>query len=367
MRVLHVVGGLDRAGVETWLVGILRGLDRRKFQFDFLAHGNGPYHYQQDVEALGSRVIQCGPYKHPLSYFVNFMRVLREYGPYDCVHCHVHHFSGFPLMLARLGGVPLRVVHSHVDTVRHEAESGIARGIYTSLMKRLIWTFTTRGAAVSEGAAASLFPSSWRGSKRWTIMRYGIDLEPFRSPVDRDQMRRNLGIPKGAFVVGHVARFFPQKNHSFLVDIATELIKCVPNVIFLLVGDGPLRSSIEQKVALNKLIGNFVFTGVRADIATIMKGAMDAFILPSLFEGHPLVVLEAQAAGLNCIISDNISKEVDAGAGLVQRLSLDSSPEMWARSLATLASNRDKLLESSLSAVKSIDISREELLRWYCA
>jgi glycosyltransferase involved in cell wall biosynthesis len=367
MRVLHVVGGLDRAGVETWLVGILRGLDRREFQFDFLAHGKGPYHYQEEAEALGGRVIHCGPYKHPLSYSVNFMRVLREYGPYDCVHCHVHHFSGFPLLLARLGGVPLRMVHSHVDTVRHEAESGIARGIYTSLMKGLIWTFTTRGAAVSEGAAASLFPSSWRRSRRWTIMRYGIDLEPFRSPVDRGHMRRNLGIPEGAFVVGHVARFFPQKNHSFLVDIATELVKRVRNAMFLLVGDGPLRSSIEQKVALHNLNRNFVFTGVRADIAAIMKGAMDAFILPSLFEGHPLVVLEAQAAGLNCVISDNISKEVDAGAGLVQRLSLDASPEVWARCLATLASNGDLRLESPISAVKSIDTSREELLQWYCA
>jgi glycosyltransferase involved in cell wall biosynthesis len=196
-------------------------------------------------------------------------------------------------------------------------------------------------------------------------MTYGIDLEPFRYPVDREQMRRELGIPAGAFVVGHVARFFPQKNHSFLVDIAAELVKRVPNAVFLLVGDGPLRSSVEEKVALNKLNPNFVFTGVRADIATIMKGTMDAFILPSLFEGHPLVALEAQAAGLDCVISDNISEEVDAGVGLVQRVSLDASPEVWARCLATLASNGGVRQANSIGAVKSIDESREELLRWY--
>ena len=367
MRILHIVGGLNRGGAETWLVQVLRRIDREKYQFDFLVHGQGPYHYQAEVQALGSRVITCIPPTNPLAYSMNLVHILREYGPYDCVHSHVHYFSGLPLLLARWAGVPTRLVQSHLDTVQHEAESGVVRRIYIWIMKHLIWATATKGTAVSRRAAGSLFPPDWNERRRWNVMTLGIDLEPFRKSADRREVRDELGIPGDAFVVGHVGRLEDQKNHAFLLDIAAAFMKIASNAIFLLLGDGPLRAQIEQKARILGLGGSIIFGGVRSDVPRVMKGAMDAFIFPSRYEGLGLAVIEAQAAGLPCLISDVVPQEANAGIGLAFSCSLMEPPDAWARRLLRFCDlkNRADLDFSTLARFKSIESSCEQLLDLY--
>ena len=148
--------------------------------------------------------------------------------------------------------------------------------------------------------------------------------------MDPAEVRRELGIPEGAFVVGHVGRFSPVKNHTFIVDIAADLVKQRPDAHFLLVGDGPLRPAIEEKVDALGLEVHFTFAGLRSDVPRLMKGAMDVFLFPSLFEGLPLVLVEAQAAGLQCVYSDVIPAEAVVIPALMNMAPLDETPDQWA-------------------------------------
>ena len=330
MRILHIVGGLNRGGAETWLVQVLGHIDREKYQMDFLVHSTEPGAYDEEVKALGARIIPCPKPSNPLQYAVNFRRILRRHGPYDCVHSHVHHFSGYVLMLAAMMRVPMRIAHSHNDTRAVDRHSSFLRKVYLAGTKKLIQRFATAGVAVSQGAAQCLFSESWKSDQRWTVSPLGIDLRPFDQPVNPRQVRSELGIPKDAFVVGHVGRFVEQKNHRFLVQIAECFCALEPRAAFLLVGDGPLKPEIENLVRTRGLQERFVFTGVRQDVPRLMKGAMDCFLFPSLYEGLGLVVWEAQAAGLPCILSDSIPEEAAKVMDQVWRLSARATAKDWA-------------------------------------
>lgn len=333
MRILHVLGKLDRGGAETWLVQTLRHIDRSKYQFDFLVHTDEPGAYDDEVRSLGSRVIPCLSPSNPVKYARNFLRILKEYGPYDCVHSHVHYFSGYVLAIAKVGGVSARIAHSHCDTRVAEEHRGVPREGYLWFATKLLKHCATIGFAVSDRAAQSLFGTDWKTDPRWRICELGIDLEPFSRPDNGVALTKQLGIAKNAIVIGHVGRFFPQKNHVFLVGIAEHVCASEPDAVFLLVGDGPLRSEIEASINSLGLRKHFVFAGVRSDVPALMKDVMDCFLFPSAFEGLGLVLIEAQAAGLRCLISDVVPEEVDVVPALLERLSLKESPEIWARRL----------------------------------
>ncbi len=318
IRILHVVRGMNPGGVETWLMHVLRHIDRRKFQFDFLTHTRDRCFYDQEIQHLGGRIIPCMHPSWPWCYAKNFSRALSLFGPYDVVHSHVHHFSGFVLTLAARANVPIRIAHSHNDLSTVDRRAGIMRRLYLTLSKRLIARHATVGLACSNLAAAALFDAAWQTDPRFKVLYCGIDLKPFQESVDREHVRKELGLPPEAFVCGHVGRFAEQKNHDFLVDIFSLVAKDLPKASLLLIGDGPLRTKIEEKVRRLGLDDRVIFAGVRADVPRLMLGAMDCFVFPSFHEGLPLVLLEAQAANLPCIISNTISDEVDC---ILSRLS----------------------------------------------
>jgi glycosyltransferase involved in cell wall biosynthesis len=187
--------------------------------------------------------------------------------------------------------------------------------------------------ACSGDAAVSLFGADWQDSQKTRILHCGIDLAPFCASVNRAAVRAEMGIAADALVLGHVGRFFEQKNHEFLVEIAAEVAKREPRAILLLVGDGPLRTQTEQKVASLGLRDRVIFAGVRADVHQLMLGAMDVFVFPSLYEGLGLVLIEAQAAGIPCVISDTVPQEADLVLPLMRRVSLSASPAIWAEAL----------------------------------
>ena len=359
MRILHVLGTLDRGGVENWLLQVLRQIDRREHQFDFVVEGGGPYAYQAEAEALGARVIDCGSHRNLLRYGWRLLRALRRFGPYDCIHAHVHYYSGFPLALAALAGVPIRIIHSHAAF----PDVTYSRRIYAWAMRRTIRAVATAGIAVSRQAADALLPEGWKNNDHWQVMPLGIDLEPFSRPVDRARVRQELGIPADAFVVGHVGSFRPEKNHLFLLDVARELVALAPDGRLLLVGDGPLRPIVEEKVRSLGLTEHVIFAGERPDIPRVMKGAMDAFLFPSHTEGLGLAAIEAQAAGLPCLISEGLPEECDAGVGLVFRASLTATPRDWAKRVLALRESRQ--VSVTMPAWVTIERSAENLIGFY--
>jgi len=331
IRILHAVGGMNRGGIETWLMHILQHIDRDRFKMDFLVHTNDPCDYDEQVRALGSRIIPCPEAHKPWIYSSKLTRILREYGPYDIVHSHVHHFSGYILRLAKQAGVPTRISHSHNDTAANQAKAGFKRRLYLKLMRSWINRYANAGLACSNKAAASFFGTDWAEDNRWQALYYGIDLNPFQS-ANNAETRQKLGIPEDAFVIGHVGRFVEQKNHQFLVEIVAEVAKREPKICLLLIGDGELRSQVEEQVTFFGLRDKTIFAGIRSDVPQLMQ-TMNTFLLPSLFEGLGLVLIEAQAAGTACLFSDVIPQEVDLVPPLMRRLSLSQSAAEWAEAL----------------------------------
>lgn len=360
MRILHVVGGLDRGGAETWLVHVFRHIDRKKYQFDFLVHTDQPCSYDNEVRLLGGRIVSCLSPSDPIRYARNFLRILREIGPYDCVHSHVHRFSGYVLTLARLAGVPVRIAHSHLSD-----REICGRHCYKLAMTNLLRIGATTGLGVSEKAAESLFGQNWQADSRWRVSHLGIDLEPFSRPIDSRAVRAEFAIPERAFVVGHVGRFFPQKNHTFILDIAKHICATNPETIFVLVGDGPLRKATEIKAESLAITQHVRLVGIRKDVVRLMKGLMDVFLLPSRYEGFPLVLMEAQAAGLRCFIADSISKETDICPELITRLSLGDGPDAWAAALIQARPFAEKRFQPDAMGEFSIEAAVQRLCSVY--
>jgi glycosyltransferase involved in cell wall biosynthesis len=345
---------MDHGGIETWLMHILRHIDRRRFQLEFLVHAEAAGAYDDEIRALGSRVIRCLNPSHPWTFARNFRRILREDGPYDIVHSHVHHFSGFTLRLAAQSGVPVRIAHSHSDTSPVDCKAGLLRRAYLSQCVRWLRRYATAGLAASGKAAESLYGKNWPAEQRWRLLYCGVDLAPFRQSVDRSAIRAELKIHEQALVIGHVGRLEYPKNHGFLVEVAAEVAKREPRAVLLLVGDGALRPQIERQVAALGIGGRVAFAGTRTDIA-LMLGAMDVFAFPSIYEGLPLALIEAQAAALPCVVSDAISAEAHIVKALVTPLSLAAPASTWAE--AILSAHRDRPLLSRTAAWSSVEQS----------
>lgn len=368
LRILHVVFSLNRGGIESWLVALLRHINRKRFQVDVLAHTAGPNDYEKDLENLGIRITHIPPptrlYRHARAVLDH----LRTHGPYDVVHSHVT-FTGYLLRLARRLNVPVRIAHSHCDRV-YGPEAGWPQRLFLRVTHPWIMREATAGLTPSRSSAPAFFGSEWERDSRWIVHPYGIDLTPFHDPVDSISLRRSLGLPDGAPVIGHVGRFFPQKNHAFLLEVMQEVMKRDPHVQLLLVGDGPLRSQMETTCRMRSLHSRIRFAGSRKDVPHLMRGAMDLFLLPSLFEGLPLVGIEAQAAGLPCLWSDTITPEVTVVPELVHRLSLNHGPSDWAETLLNrLATSTPLSREEALQRVEQCDFNiqrgAQELERLY--
>jgi glycosyltransferase involved in cell wall biosynthesis len=344
IRVAQAVVGLGRGGIEQWVLDVLGLLDRDRFEMDLLVSVDNPEVYGDAARRLGSRVILCPGYPNLWRYGRSLRRALREYGPYDVVHAQLHHLNGFALRVAKQQGVKGRIAHSHVDSRPADRNAGLVRRwLVYPLLRRWLLRSATHGLAVSKEAGESYFGASWGKDPRFRTLYCGIKTEQFYQPVDPAAVRAELGIPPGAFVVGHVGRFMEQKNHVFLIRIAAEVFRRQPNAYLLLIGEGHLEPAVVRQVAELGLNDRVIFAGVRTDVPRLLRGAMDVFVLPSLFEGLPLVGLEVQAAGLPWVCTDNIAGETFFAPELVERHSLGDPPAAWAEALLALGAGPRKV------------------------
>jgi glycosyltransferase involved in cell wall biosynthesis len=324
---------MNRGGVETWLLQILRHIDRERFRMDFLVHTTERCAYDEEIRSLGARILPCQGARRPWSYAGDFRRAVTAQGPFDIVHSHVQAYSGYVLRLARRTGIGSRIAHSHTDTRPQRRRAGPLRRIYFAMARREIRRHATAALAASAQAGDSLFGGGWQLNSRSQVLHYGCDQAAFRRTVDRRAVRAELGFDSNDLVIGHAGRFCEPKNHAFWVDVAAEVARSEPCARFLLVGEGPLRPRIEAKIAHLGLTGRFRLTGVRSDVPRLMLGAMDAVLFPSLWEGLSLAVVEAQAAGLPCVVSRAVPEETALVPGLLRRLRLGDGPAVWAQAV----------------------------------
>jgi glycosyltransferase involved in cell wall biosynthesis len=337
---------------------------------DFLVHTAEPAAYDQEIESRASRIFRVtASHRSPL-YGNEISRILSRQGPFDAVHSHVHYFSGFLLWLASRAGVPVRIAHSHSDTTRHFRRCNPLREVYLRAAQAAMRRFATDLVAASRAAGCALFGDNWDADPRHCLLHCGIDLSSIARAADRESVRKSLGIQPSDFVIGHTGRFCTPKNHGFLIEVAAEAARFRRDLRLLLVGDGPDRPEIEWRVQTLGLRDRTIFTGTRSDVPDLLQ-AMDVFLFPSLWEGLPLTVLEAQAAGLPCVISDVISDETDVISSLIRRVSLQAPVGEWSRAVLAAAEipRRTRPTVVPILEKTSFNIHRsiEQLYAIYCA
>lgn len=324
IRILHIVTYMGRGGLETMLMNYYRAIDRNRIQFDFLTHRDFRADYDDEIEALGGRIYRL-PNLNPFSrsYLDALDRFFAEHLEYRIVHSHLDCMSAIPLKAAKKHGVPVRIAHAHSSRQDRDLKYPLKL-----LFKRGIARQATQLFACGKEAGKWMF-----GTDDFHVLNNAIDAERYRfDPKVRQEVRSELGIPADALVAGHVGRFMAPKNHGFLLRIFAEL---PDHARLLLVGDGVLRTNIEQQAKVLAIRDRIIFTGVRTDVDRLLQ-AMDIFLMPSLFEGLPVSIVEAQAAGLPCVISDKVPIECKK-TDLITQLPLDASPAEWAEAVLAAA------------------------------
>ena len=338
IRILYIVYDMNNGALMNWLIGILRRINRERFQVDFIVHDCRPGYFDNEVRKLGAKIICCSNPRYFWSYIPFFKKLLLEYGPYDVIHSNLGN-CGFHVYIAKQVGVPLRISHLHTEFFKSAKGWGLRAKLkwlfYRYFNTLLIAKYSTLAFTVSSEAAKGSLGSYLQAIKCLELP-CGIELEPFKKQVDSKSVRQELGIPETAFVIGHAGRLEWEKNQVFLIKIAKEVNRIDPNMRLLLIGDGPDKTQLETEAANSGLSHKVIFTGIRSDVPRLMLGAMDVFVFPSNYEGLGLALVEAQAAGLPCFISNNIVNEAVIVEPLVQRLSLHDSPFTWAMAISAV-------------------------------
>ncbi|MFD0713725.1 glycosyltransferase family 1 protein [Paenibacillus sp. GCM10027626] len=336
IKVLHVVGKMHPGGIETLLMNVYRHIDRERFEFHFAVQTEERAFYDEEIEQLGGTIIRQ---PHPQKGLARFRRQLeaniRRHGPYDAVHSHIFSFSGYVLKICKDMGIPVRISHSH--TVHRSEVKSLLRKAYLAYMRHLIRRNATHLLGCSRTSCESLFGADCWNDPRVDVFPNAIALEPYATlPAERSALRERIGLDKGAApLFAHIGRFQEMKNHPFLLDRFAEFAQSSPDARLILIGDGPQRLHIEERVRELGLASQVVFLGQRKDIPELL-GAVDGFILPSLIEGLGIVVIEAQAAGVPCLVSEAVPKEADLNLGLVRQLRLDDTPQLWVEAMQQL-------------------------------
>lgn len=338
IRVLHILGSAQCGGTESVVFNNYRAIDRNKIQFDIVIDDDSPCDIPKDIIDLGSHIYRISSYAKPVQYMAAIRNICKA-EKYRIVHSHMNAMSVFPLFAAWLAKVPIRIAHSH-------SAAGGGKDFKRDLMKAILRPFSsvfaTHYFACSEHAGRWLFGANNVDRKKVYILKNAIDTRQFTyNPLIRKELRQSLGL-SGKFVVGHVGRFSPQKNHFFLLKVFHEICRRNNNSVLILVGGigsagGHIEKDLKEKICELELQSHVLFLGVREDV-NLLYQAMDVFVLPSLYEGLGMACIEAQCSNLPCVLSNQVPKEVQINKNVLF-LSLNEGPDRWAEVI--LKMNKD--------------------------
>jgi len=337
IRILHVIENLSlNNGVNSVVMNYYKYIDKERFAFDFMVHENVPRETENYFLHRGSKVYAMPELKvsNMAVYIKALFKFFRQHPEYKIVHGHLPNAAVFYLGTARLFHVPVRIIHSHNE---RSADTTVKK-IRNNLLNSLIPCVANYYMACSENSARFLFG---KRADQAFILTNAIDTSKFSySEETRYKVRNELNLSQNQFVLGHVGRFCPQKNHSFIIDVFREICALKPDSWLLLIGDGELMPMIKNKIKDLGLSGNVIFTGISDRVHEYLQ-AMDAFILPSLFEGFPVSAVEAQMTGLPCYLSDTITSQAALSDKTVF-LNIKDSPSLWAEKIMSSYCKNDK-------------------------
>lgn len=350
IRVLLLFTVMNRGGAETMIMNYYRRLDRTKIQFDFMVHRQERGAYDDEIEALGGKIYRMIPI-YPQN-FIKYKRMLRdffeEHKEYQIIHSHMSELGYFAFKEAARAGVPHRICHAH------NAPDFSREGLFEwfKLPPRLyfihgIRKYTNHFFVCSHIAGLWLYGKKYED--QFVFMKNAIDTNAFEYHFEEAIALKKKYRFDNDFIVCHIGRFNQQKNHSFLIDIFEKIHERVPHSKLLLIGDGRLRSSIEEKVSKKNMNDCVMFMGQRNDVPSLLKAA-DVLLFPSIYEGLSVVLVEAQSSGIKCVITDSLAEETTICPKNVIRCSLKETSQTWADKVITL---KDYKRENVSDAVRS--------------
>ena len=320
IRILHVVNDMHRAGLETMLMNYYRNIDRTKIQFDFLTHRPKKSDYDDEILSMGGKVYYA-PRLYPqnyLKYFKWMKQFFEEHPEYKIMHSHIDAMSYLPLLAGKKAGIPVRIAHSHNTSIDRDFKY-----LLKQYFRFRIKSVANMSLACGEEAGKFLF-----GNKEFTVIPNAVESEKFYyNEGMRIKKREELALTN-EFVIGHIGRMSYQKNHKFLIKIFSEVVKRDSKAVLLLIGVGEKEVEVRKQVRSLGIEKKVRFLGSRSDVSELYQ-AMDVFVLPSLFEGIPVVGIEAQFSDLPCIFSNKTPKEVKFN-NRSQFIGLKISCQEWA-------------------------------------
>ena len=330
IRILHVLGRLDRGGAETMIMNLYRHMDRNRIQFDFVIHTEDICDYTEEIERLGGKIYSVKPFgaSTALGYPGQWRQFFRQHPEYRVIHGHMRSTASLYLREAKRAGL-VTIVHSHNTSSGRGFSALVKNGLQYPLRFQADYLF-----ACSEWAGIWLYGKRACGKPNFSILRNGIEPEGFIFNNGKRQRKRKELLPGSPetlpepLVFLHIGRLEPQKNHAFLIEIMQEIVKRKKTAELWLCGVGPLEARLKEQVGKAGLETRIRFLGMRTDVPELLQAA-DGMIFPSLFEGLPVTLVEAQAAGLPVLMSDRITEEVVL-TDLVRTLPLDAGTEKWA-------------------------------------
>ena len=338
------MGKMNGGGVESVVMNYYRHIDRSRLQFDFLVDSDSTLVPCDEIESLGGRIIDIPPYQHAMDYQRELQGLFGQ-EEWKIVHSHINALSVFPLRAAKKSGVPVRIAHSHSSFGGGKGEG--VKDMMKCILKTQALRYPTDLLACSNLAGKWLFGNN----ANFSVFPNAINLSKFKpNKVFRETKRRNLGISEDTFVVGHIGRMVPQKNHAFLLDVFSALLEKNPSSLLLLAGEGPLINDIKVKAA--DLGDRVRFLGRRNDVSELYQ-VFDAFCLPSVYEGLPVVGVECQASGVPILASSAVTAET-AFTSLMEFEPLTSSPGEWAAHLIAMKGN--VLSQKDVESLNKYDI-----------
>lgn len=335
IRILHVLGTTNLGGAESRIMDLYRHIDREKIQFDFLIHTTKEGFFDREIKQLGGKIYYLPSFR-VYNYFA-YKKACREFfishNEYRAVQGHMTSTASIYLPVAKKAGVPITIAHARSAGVDKGMKGWITKLFRKNLNRKCDYMF-----ACSDLAAKAVFGDKYYKQGDVCFIPNAVDTKDFApNETIRKEIRKQYGL-EDSFVIGHVGRFHYAKNHEFLLGIFAEFYKQNKQAKLFLLGDGPLRNEMEAKAVELGIAGNVIFAGNKNPVAPYYQ-AFDCFLFPSRFEGMPGTVVEAQAAGLPCLIADTITSQVKV-TELVNFLSLQKDVQIWSNQLEQIISEK---------------------------
>lgn len=357
MRVLHVIGAMDRGGAETMIMNLYRAMDKDQIQFDFLVHEQDACDYDEEIEDLGGRIYRL-PRFTGLN-IIEYRRLCRQFfssnKDHPIVHGHIGSCAPQYLSVAKKAG-RLTIAHSHAQNFPLSIPQLGFR--FVSFPTRFV---AHRFLACSNEAGRDRFGSRVVESDKFSIVKNGIDLSLYNCNKETQlQLKREWGNEE-AFLIGHVGRFASEKNHRFLLEVFSLVHDRMPQAKLMLIGRGPLEDELRNWIDAHGLHDAVEFLGIRGDVPEVLK-TLDVFVFPSFSEGLAMACVEAQTAGTPCVISTGVPESAVIDDVTV-RLPLSKGAAAWADAVANVSGQKVDHL-SRVDEARTCGYDINETARW---